>query len=312
MTLTREDVILAYRLILGREPESEDAVAQMMAIDSLADLRRLFMSSTEFEHSRPLAVGRFITEGQADRSIECTDEQRAAMFARIAAEWQALGATEPHWSVLINEDFRQANLATHIERFYATGRRGIDVQLNLLRRAGIPTRFGRALDFGCGVGRLSFGLAPLAQEVVGVDISPPHLRLAEERAASKGIANTRFEAIAAVDDLDRYRGFDFVISLIVLQHNPPPIMAAIYAKLLAALAPGGVAVVQMPTFILGQAFSPADYLASEKPQMEMHALAQSIVYRLVEEADCRMIEVREDIAGGHFPGLSHTFCVQRR
>ncbi|RYD92107.1 MAG: class I SAM-dependent methyltransferase, partial [Sphingomonadales bacterium] len=184
--------------------------------------------------------------------------------------------------------------------------------LNFLRRAGLSTRFGKALDFGCGVGRLTLGLAPFADRVVGVDVSPPHLRLAAERAEAKSVSNASFEAIGSVADLDRYRGFDFVISLIVLQHNPPPVMAVLYGKLLAALAPGGVAIVQMPTFIEGQAFSAAGYLASEKPVMEMHYLAQPLIYRVIEEADCRLLEVREDGSIGHGPGLSHTFCVQRR
>ena len=312
MAVTREEAIYAYRLILGREPENEDVLGLAMKAENLADLRRSFLASSEFAQSRDLPIWRFINDSSVDRNVDCTPEQLQAMFDRIAGEWRSLGETEPHWSVLTNDDFRQENLAANKSRFYRGGQQAVNAYLHFPRRAGIATSFDRALDFGCGVGRLTFGLAPFAREVVGVDISPPHLRLAARRAGNLSITNVRFEVIEAVADLDRYRGFDFVISIIVLQHNPPPVMAALYAKLLAALAPGGVAIVQMPTYIQGQAFSAAEYLASEKPVMEMHALAQQHIYRIIEEADCRLIEVREDGAAGHGPALSHTFCAQRR
>jgi SAM-dependent methyltransferase len=157
---------------------------------------------------------------------------------------------------------------------------------------------------------LTLALAPHADKVVGVDISPPHLRLARERAAATGVGNVQFESIASVNDLDRYEGFDFVICRIVLQHNPPPVMAALYAKLLSALAPGGIAIVQIPTFIHGQSFAAADYLVSEQPQMEMNSLPQQVIFRIIEEAACRTIEVREDVAAGD-GALSHVFFVQK-
>ncbi len=89
-------------------------------------------------------------------------------------------------------------------------------------------------------------------------------------------------------------------------------MAALYAKLLASLAPAGLALVQMPTYIEGQAFSVADYLANDGMEMEMHALAQREIFRVIDEAGCRTIEVREDGSAGRGPALSHTFLVQRR
>lgn len=68
---------------------------------------------------------------------------------------------------------------------------------------------------------------------------------------------------------------------------------------------------QIPTFIEGQSFSVAAYLANEQPQMEMNFLPQPVIYRLIDEAGCRLIEVREDAAAGD-TSLSHTFVVQKR
>jgi SAM-dependent methyltransferase len=316
MSVTREEAIYAYRLILGREPENQTVVEQAMAADDLAHLRDVFLGSREFTDSfaggpRPLPVGRFLEVSEIDIDLDCTPAQLQAMFDRIGEAWRAFGETEPHWSVLVDDGYRQENLQANIDRFYRSGEADIDVHFNFLRRAGIRTSFDKALDFGCGVGRLTLALAPHARRVVGVDISPPHLGLATERAQEQGIGNVDFESIVSVADLDRYRGIDLVISRIVLQHNPPPVMAALLSGLLGALASGGVAIIQIPTFIQEQRFSASDYLANEQPQMEMNFLPQPAIYRLIDEAGCRLIEVREDGAAGD-TAVSHTFVMQKR
>ena len=316
MSVTREDAIYAYRLILGREPENESVVEQAMAAENLAHLRQVFLGSREFTDRSgggpgPLPLARFLEVSRIDVDLDCTPVQLQSMFDRIAKAWRSFGETEPHWSVLVDDGYRQENLQANIDRFYRSGEADIDVHFNFLRRLPHPTSFDKVLDFGCGVGRLTLALAPHARRVVGVDISPPHLKLAAERAGAQSIANVAFEAIASVDDLDRYRDFDLAISRIVLQHNPPPVMAALLTALLRALAPGGVAIVQIPTFISGYSFSAAEYLANEQPQMEMNFLPQPAIYRLIDAADCRVIEVREDGAAGD-NALSHTFVMQRR
>lgn len=317
MGVTRDEVVEAYRTILGREPENEEVIRQAMGFGDAATMYRSFLGSEEFAQrvgggKRPgLAVGRYMVAPSIDVDIDCTDEQLQAMFDRIAAAWRAFGESEPHWSVLSTEAFLQDRLADNIDRFFETGRGEIKVLLRFLARAGLPMKVGRAMDFGCGVGRLSFGLSPYADRVVGVDISPPHLRLGERHAVELGIANVDFEAIASVGDLDRYAGFDLIVSRIVLQHNPPPVMAALFARLLAALAPGGCAIIQMPTYIEGQRFDAATYLAEEQPQMEMNYLPQPVIHRIIAEAGCHLLEMREDGAIGDLPGVSHIFFVRK-
>jgi 2-polyprenyl-3-methyl-5-hydroxy-6-metoxy-1,4-benzoquinol methylase len=258
-----------------------------------------------------LPVGRFLDVQQIDVDVACTDDQLQAMFDRVGAAWKAYGATEPHWSVLTAEEYQQRNLAENIDRFYQSGADHIESCFNFIRRLGCSTSFQKALDFGCGVGRLTLALAPHARQVIGVDVSPPHLNLATQRATEQSISNVQFTSIASVNDLDYFRGFDFVISVIVLQHNPPPVMAAIYRKLLEALAPGGFAIVQMPTFIHNRKFSTEQYLANEQPQLEMNALPQSFIFEIINNANCRVCEVREDSATGSNSMLSHTFVVRK-
>lgn len=46
---TRDDVLHAFRLILGREPDDENAIRAHMGIATVAELRRVLLSSPEFQ-----------------------------------------------------------------------------------------------------------------------------------------------------------------------------------------------------------------------------------------------------------------------
>jgi ubiquinone/menaquinone biosynthesis C-methylase UbiE len=51
----------------------------------------------------------------------------------------------------------------------------------------------RVIDVGCGDGRMAFGCAPYASEVVGVDPDPEAIRLARVKARALGHANVHFK-----------------------------------------------------------------------------------------------------------------------
>jgi SAM-dependent methyltransferase len=322
-----EDVRAAYRWILGREADASGLENYASMIDrgelGMAQLRDILLTSDEARakigHGAAPAsaidgapIGRHLDAQSNPIEIGCTPDQLQAMFDRIAGNWRHFGETEPHWSVLTNPVFFKETLPHHIAGFFEHGRGDVEQALNYLRRAGLRAEgFDRALDFGCGVGRLTVALAVYAKQVVGVDVSQGHLNEAVKSAAEFGVRNAAFRAIGSVADLDDIGGFDLIISRIVLQHNPPPVMAAIYRKLLHALRPGGVAVIQMPTFIAGQPFSVSGYLDSANEPMEMNALPQHEIFSIVAEEGCRPVEVREDAHLGEIDGLSHTFAVIR-
>ena len=62
--------------------------------------------------------------------------------------------------------------------------------LDLLAREPLPE--SRVLDVGCGSGRLSLALAPVARSVVGLDRDPLSIDEARRRAAAAGLANVEF------------------------------------------------------------------------------------------------------------------------
>ena len=61
-----------------------------------------------------------------------------------------------------------------------------------IERLSAGRRFRRLVDLGCGTGKQSVMLAPLADEVVAVDISASSLKQAEARCTRAGVRNVRF------------------------------------------------------------------------------------------------------------------------
>ncbi len=144
------------------------------------------------------------------------------------ADWRALGETQPFWGVLTHPDYRTENLTPQaLKAFYGSGVAYIDdIVVRLERATGVAPR-GRALDFGCGAGRLAEAMAAYTQ-TTGLDISPGMLAKAREQGGKA----TYVETLPA-------GSFDWINSFIVFQHIAPERGLALMETLLARLAPGG-------------------------------------------------------------------------
>jgi SAM-dependent methyltransferase len=236
------------------------------------------------------------------------------MGARIAAAWRRLGTTEPHWSVLAAEEFRSARIAEYEPAFYDTGAYDADLLKSALRRCGGRIEsLDTCLEYGCGVGRATWKLAPLFRRFVACDISDTHLELARRWSTRCGVHNVEFRRIES--PLQPLSGlqYDVFFSRMVLQHNPPPLMAATLSAALGALRPGGFALFQLPTYGRGYGFRVSEYLASaEDGRIEMHCLPQAAVFQLARTAGCEVLDVREDWdTGQRETYVSNTFVLRR-
>lgn len=125
--------------------------------------------------------------------------------------------------------------------FFATGEREIAHVLGRLDELGIERPTGRALDFGCGVGRLTLALADRFDHVDGVDISPEMIALAEGHPGCEFHVNDEPDLALFADDT-----FDFVYSFIALQHMARELAEGYVREFVRVLKPGGVAVFQVP------------------------------------------------------------------
>ena len=152
-------------------------------------------------------------------------------------DWNELARREPYYAVLTDPRFLRANLTDDARRaFFATGDADVDALLETIGAAPSST----ALDFGCGVGRLTLALARRVASVTGCDVAPDMVAEARRNAAILGVANSEF--VASLDALADRR-FDLVCSLIVFQHIPVREGLATLTRLLRLLAPGGVAAI---------------------------------------------------------------------
>jgi 2-polyprenyl-3-methyl-5-hydroxy-6-metoxy-1,4-benzoquinol methylase len=98
------------------------------------------------------------------------------------ADWTAIGASDPYFGVLTLDRFQRDMISDGDKAaFFESGAADINFVLQNTR----PQEMCQALDFGCGVGRLSLALAAKFDTVVGVDVSQPMLSEARKNASEQ-------------------------------------------------------------------------------------------------------------------------------
>lgn len=327
MSVSEEEVIWCYRSFLGREPESHAVVEMHLDTSDFRELVKKFTSSNEFVRlaavslqaplpaapAAPLSNASAFPLGAPANTVEfqASPEQFKAITAEIKKAWTHLGKSTPHFSVLTNASFLPENLERNIEEFWASGAQELDSVMPVLERHGYgPTDGKVAVEYGCGVGRVTSALAKHFSEVHGYDISPEHLELARQRAQSIGAANAAFHE-CSVETLGRVEKCDFYYSRIVFQHNPPPIIHLLVQNALKALNPGGIAIFQVPVYSPGYQFGIDQWLSEDHAlDMQMHCLPQRHIFRLIQDEGCLLLELREDDSAGT-QYLSNVFVVTK-
>ena len=167
----------------------------------------------------------------------------APLMADSDWDWERLGQTDPYFAVLTEPQYRGQLSDADRAEFFRTGEWHVNQVLSIIRARLHPTFApARALDFGCGVGRLLIPLASRCREVTGVDVSPAMLEEARRNCDAAGVSHVRL--IRNDDDeLTAVEGeFDFVHSYIVLQHIPVRRGERLVRELANRLAPNGVGV----------------------------------------------------------------------
>jgi SAM-dependent methyltransferase len=167
--------------------------------------------------------------------------------ARHRSAWEDWADVDPLWAVLTDPDGQHGRW--DLERFFALGRDTVDAMLSRAASLGRPVVRCAALDFGCGVGRLTVALAAHFEHTVGLDIASGMVD--EANRLDGGRSGARFR-VHEGDDLGGYESgsVDLVSCLLVLQHLPSRAGIERYLQeFVRVLSPGGIAVVQLPVHV---------------------------------------------------------------
>lgn len=234
--------------------------------------------------------------------------------------WEDLSTLDPYWAVL--SDPRRRFGRWDRDEFFASGVSTVDVILRKGKLYDRPSGHVNALDFGCGVGRLTCALAQHFDRCLGLDISA-HM-IGEARRVAADLRNCVFET----SDLAglQANSFDLVLCCIVLQHVPSANVKRRYiAEFVRVLEPGGLLAFQLPSWI------PLRHRVQPKPRlygvlraigippetlyrhlrlspMRMTFLRRSEVLCTIEEAGGRLLETSQHASPG---GVSAEYLVTK-
>jgi SAM-dependent methyltransferase len=165
----------------------------------------------------------------------------------VATTWEAQAQADPLWAVLSEPDKRGRRWS--LEEFLESGREQVEHSLSRFEAlGGVLPRRQTAVDFGCGVGRLTQPLAGHFEHVIGIDISPTMVAIARrlnrfgERVSY--VVNEKPDLSFLGD-----RSVNLVFSHITLQHLPTEVAKGYLDEFFRVLEPGGGLIFQLPSHL---------------------------------------------------------------
>jgi SAM-dependent methyltransferase len=164
-------------------------------------------------------------------------------FQHLRRSWEVFATDDPLFAI-VTAPGKNGN-RWDPDEFFELGRREVQDVFAALGRHGLDPPRSRALDFGCGVGRLTRFFADHFETAIGVDVSSRMVELARGYAPGPGgpvyAHNPRPDLALFADGT-----FDLVFSTLVLQHMRPDYAMGYVAEFVRLLSPEGVAMFSLP------------------------------------------------------------------
>jgi len=219
----------------------------------------------------------------------------------LQRNWEGLAQADPLWAICTDPSKRNRQWTQ--EEFFATGLKEIEIVLGYAARVGLCIdKTSPALDFGCGVGRLTRAMSEYFPECCGVDISLTMISMAQE--LNRDCPRCYFQ-MNEDTQLQRLQNnyFGFVYTSLVLQHIAPPCSHQYIAELVRVLKPGGVLVFQVPERLRANSLTKVrarlalcsrlqSILGRQKPcVMEMHCVKEPVIHKLIVQNHARVVDV---------------------
>jgi SAM-dependent methyltransferase len=221
--------------------------------------------------------------------------------------WDEAGRIDPFWAVLSRPDKRGNRWDA--QEFFETGIEEIEALMVHVGGLGVALTRGRALDFGCGPGRLTQALVSHFDQVDGVDISPSMIELADKlnRYPDRCHYHTNTETDLTVFGDST---FDFVYSWITLQHVGPTLAKKYLREFCRVIRPGGLLIFQLPGRKIGLRSTVGKLIPRaamqqyrrvrfrDHPAAEMHGMPREETIRFMEDLGTEVLAVDSNQAAG--------------
>jgi len=238
--------------------------------------------------------------------------------------WEDLGAMDPLWSILTYPGRKHGKW--NLQEFFDTGEKEIDRLMNKSEMLHRPLGRETALDFRCGVGRLTRALAKHFKKCYGVDISFPMVEKAKE--LNSEISNCEF-LLNKEENLSMFptNHFDMIYTNIVLQHiTDKDVIKSYVSEFVRVVKTGGLAVFQLPSYISAIAMlQPRARIHSVLSKagfdkrflydrlrlvpIRMNYVSEKEVIDLLESLGAFVLDCQREPFPGPFRGISNTYFV---
>jgi SAM-dependent methyltransferase len=187
-------------------------------------------------------------------------------LGRHREDWERLAEVDAMWAVLTAPGRKGGGWTP--EEFFATGEAEVEHVVATAARFDRPARRERALDFGCGVGRLTRALGRRFGHALGLDVSEGMVERARTLNADVPACEFRVNDAPDLSTLED-DSIDLVYSSIVLQHLPSVREIAGYIEeFLRVARPDGVVVFGIPSHI--------PFPWSLQPRRRVYALLRTV------------------------------------
>jgi len=221
---------------------------------------------------------------------------------QLEQNWNELGKDDPYWAVLT--DPNKKNNQWTDKDFFETGDRHFNNILKTLHAENVTGK-NRALDFGCGPGRISQAMCRHFTTVVGVDIS--NAMIEKAKSVNKFPQKCTYQ-VNTKNDLSAFEdaSFDLVFSYITLQHINPKYSIPYIKEFTRIVKPQGHIIFNLPTqppFYYNLIINTIGHRGlnllrkiyfRKKWVMEMHWVKEANIRQLMQEQNCEIITTTAD------------------
>jgi ubiquinone/menaquinone biosynthesis C-methylase UbiE len=237
-------------------------------------------------------------------------------FNKVRKTWEYFAQKDLLWSILTEKS--KSKNRWDINEFYLTGEVVHNSYSNIF--CNYKKNRNIALDYGCGIGRVTKLLSNHFNIVLGIDISHKSLIFANKYIGNEDvyfILNTS-EKLSFIKN----NSLDFIFSILTLQHNPPQIQKSIFIEFSRVLKVGGEMLLQIPShpaftvrglfffFFKNLSLKIKNITTSNKHFIPMYCINKRKMIRLIKHNKLELVKVISDFScGRNF--ISYTYLIKK-